>query len=61
VKTEVANITNVAKEFMPAIYTGSVDPDAYVVKAMEKFKSAGMDKVIQEAQKQYDEWKKTNK
>ncbi|NOU87103.1 DUF3502 domain-containing protein [Paenibacillus sp. LMG 31460] len=61
VKTEVANITNVAKEFMPAIYTGSVDPDAYVVKAMEKFKSAGMDKVIQEAQKQYDEWKKANK
>ncbi|WP_373460463.1 DUF3502 domain-containing protein [Paenibacillus sp. V4I7] len=26
-----------------------------------KFKSAGMDKVIQEAQKQYNEWKKSNK
>lgn len=61
VKTEVASITNVAKEFIPALYTGSVDPDEYLEKANQKFKDAGIDKVIAEAQKQFDEWKAKNK
>lgn len=59
VKTEVASITNVAKEFNPALYTGSVDPAEFLPKAIEKFKAAGMDKVIEEAQRQFDEWKAT--
>ncbi|BFH62655.1 ABC transporter substrate-binding protein [Paenibacillus azoreducens] len=61
VKTEVAAITNVAKEFIPALYTGSVDPGEYLQKAEQKFKDAGIDKVIAEAQKQFDEWKAQNK
>ncbi|MDR0271220.1 ABC transporter substrate-binding protein [Paenibacillus sp.] len=61
VKTEVAAVTNVAKEFIPALYTGSVDPDEYLKKAEQKFKDAGIDKVITEAQKQFDEWKAQNK
>ncbi|UNK18429.1 ABC transporter substrate-binding protein [Paenibacillus sp. N3/727] len=61
VKTEVAAITNVAKEFIPALYTGSVDPDEYLPKAKQKFKDAGIDRVIAEAQKQFDEWKAQNK
>ncbi|MFP4975825.1 ABC transporter substrate-binding protein [Paenibacillus sp. CN-4] len=61
VKTEVAAITNVAKEFIPALYTGSVDPDEYLSKAKQKFQDAGIDKVIAEAQKQFDEWKAENK
>ena len=44
-----------------SVYMNQQVERTYVVKAMEKYKSAGMDKVIQEAQKQYDEWKKTNK
>ncbi|MCJ8012120.1 ABC transporter substrate-binding protein [Paenibacillus sp. KQZ6P-2] len=60
VKTEVASITNVAKEFIPALYTGSVDPEEYLPKAQQKFKDAGIDKVIAEAQKQFDAWKAEN-
>ncbi|MEK4236260.1 ABC transporter substrate-binding protein [Paenibacillus sp. FSL R5-0475] len=61
VKTEVAAINNVTKEFMPALYTGSVDPKTYLPKATKKFKEAGLDKVIAEVQKQLDEWNQTKK
>lgn len=61
VKTEVASVTNVAKEFIPSLYTGSVDPDEYLPKAIQKFKDAGIDKVIAEAQKQFDAWKAEQK
>ncbi|OAB32932.1 ABC transporter substrate-binding protein [Paenibacillus glacialis] len=61
VKTEVAAINNVSKEFIPALFTGSVDPKVYLPKATKKFKEAGLDKVIAEVQKQFDEWKATKK
>ncbi|QCT03693.1 ABC transporter, solute-binding protein [Paenibacillus algicola] len=60
VKTEVAAISNVSKEFISALYTGSVDAAVYLPKAQQKFKDAGMDRVIAEAQKQFDEWKANN-
>ncbi|MFF2155430.1 ABC transporter substrate-binding protein [Paenibacillus chitinolyticus] len=61
VKTEVASISAIAREFYPAIMTGSVDPNEYLPKAMEKMKTAGLDKVIAEAQKQFDKWKAEKK
>ncbi|MFB9331140.1 ABC transporter substrate-binding protein [Paenibacillus aurantiacus] len=60
VKTEVASISAIVKEFYPSIMTGSVDPDEYLPKAIEKLKAAGLDKVIAEAQKQFDDWKAAN-
>jgi putative aldouronate transport system substrate-binding protein len=36
--------------------TGSVDPEEYLPKAIEKFKEAGIDTIIAEAQKQLNEW-----
>ncbi|MGE8078031.1 ABC transporter substrate-binding protein [Peribacillus loiseleuriae] len=60
VRTEIAAIANVASEFAPALLTGSVDPEVYLPKANKKFKDAGLDKVLKEIQKQYDEWKKNN-
>lgn len=60
VKTEVASISAIVKEFYPSIMTGAVDPDEHLPKAIEKLKAAGLDKVIAEAQKQYDEWKAAN-
>lgn len=59
VATEVATFQNILDEFGPAINTGTVDPDVYVPKLLEKMKSAGADKVVEEMQKQIDEWKKT--
>jgi len=40
--------------------TGTVDPDEYLPKAIEKFKAAGLDKIIAEAQSQIDAWKASN-
>ncbi|MFJ7934486.1 ABC transporter substrate-binding protein [Sporosarcina sp. NPDC096371] len=58
VRAEIAAITNISKEFYPALATGSVDPEVYLPKYNKKLKEAGIDKVLQEIQKQYDEWKK---
>ncbi|CQR45851.1 Bacterial extracellular solute-binding protein [Paraliobacillus sp. PM-2] len=57
VRTELAAITNISNEFYPALATGSVDPEEYLPKYNEKLKDAGLDKVLQEIQKQFDEWK----
>ena len=60
VKNEVTAIKNVWAEFMPGLETGSVDPAVELPKALAKFKASGIDKVIAEAQKQYDAWLKAN-
>lgn len=58
VRTEIASITNVSEEFNPALATGTVNPEEYLPKANKKFKEAGLEKVMDEIQKQYDNWKK---
>lgn len=60
-KNEVTAIKNVYAEFMPGMETGSVDPAIEMPKALAKFKAAGIDKVVAEAQKQYDAWLAANK
>lgn len=57
VSTELASVQNVKEEYWSALMTGSVDPDEYLPKAIEKFKAAGLDKIIAEAQRQIDEWR----
>ncbi|GBF77295.1 hypothetical protein PA598K_05837 [Paenibacillus sp. 598K] len=57
VTTEIASLQNVKEEFWSAIMTGTVDPEQYTAKAIEKFKAAGLDRVMEEAQRQLDEWK----
>ncbi|MEH7009836.1 ABC transporter substrate-binding protein [Neobacillus niacini] len=61
VRSELASITNISKEFYPALATGSVDPEEYLPKFNEKLKEAGVDKVLKEMQKQHDEWKSKQK
>ncbi|SDD03745.1 putative aldouronate transport system substrate-binding protein [Paenibacillus sp. UNCCL117] len=60
-KTEVAAIKNAENEFRPTLETGSVNPDEYLPKFKEKLKAAGIDKVLQEINKQYAEWRAENK
>lgn len=57
VSTEVAGFGNVMDEFGKSLYTGSVDPKEYLPKLQEKLEATGIDKVIEEMQKQIDEWK----
>ena len=59
VSTEVAGFGNVLDEFGKSLYTGSVDPDEYLPKLLEKLEATGIDKVIDEMQRQIDEWKET--
>jgi putative aldouronate transport system substrate-binding protein len=60
ITNEIAAVQNVKEEFWAPLMTGSVDPDEYLAKANEKFKAAGLDKIITEAQTQLDAWKAAN-
>ncbi|MDQ6418726.1 ABC transporter substrate-binding protein [Paenibacillus sp. LHD-117] len=57
VTTELAAVSNVKEEYWSALMTGTVNPDEHLPKAIEKFKAAGLDKVLAEMQRQVDEWK----
>ncbi|SFT08447.1 carbohydrate ABC transporter substrate-binding protein, CUT1 family [Paenibacillus sp. BC26] len=61
VKNEIAAFNNAKKEFEPALFTGTVDPNEFLPKYINKLKSIGVDKIIAEKQKQLDEWVKTAK
>jgi putative aldouronate transport system substrate-binding protein len=56
VKTELAAINNISKEFNLRIMLGGADPDIYVDKMLDKMKDAGLNKIMAEEQKQIDEW-----
>ncbi|WP_239616554.1 ABC transporter substrate-binding protein [Cohnella mopanensis] len=56
VKTEVAAVKNVTAQFVPALETGSVDPDKILPQFIEKLKASGIDKIVAEKQKQLDAW-----
>ncbi|WP_341282125.1 ABC transporter substrate-binding protein [Paenibacillus sp. FSL H8-0537] len=60
VTTEIASVQNVKEEYWAALMTGTVDPEVYLPRANEKFKAAGLDKIIVEAQRQLDEWRAAN-
>jgi len=57
VKGEIANCKAVIEQYHYAISSGSVDPDKYVPEMIQKLKTAGMDTIIAEKQKQIDAWK----
>ncbi|UQZ83347.1 Bacterial extracellular solute-binding protein [Paenibacillus konkukensis] len=59
VKTEVAAVTNVMNQYRAGLETGTLDPKAALPDFIGKLKSAGIDKIIAEKQKQIDEWTKT--
>ena len=62
VKSEISAITNTMQQFDTAINTGTVDPDKAIPELMEKLKSEGAyQKVLDEMQKQYDEFLKSKK
>ncbi|WP_342480340.1 ABC transporter substrate-binding protein [Paenibacillus sp. FSL L8-0340] len=60
ITNEIAAVQNVKEEFWAPLMTGAVDPEEYLAKANEKFKAAGLDKIITEAQSQLDAWKAAN-
>jgi putative aldouronate transport system substrate-binding protein len=60
VKTQVAQMTSTMSMYLPGLNTGTVDPAKAIPELQAKLKAAGQDKVIAEAQKQIDAWRKAN-
>jgi putative aldouronate transport system substrate-binding protein len=58
VKTEIAAAMNVLNQYRVGIETGTLDPGKSLPEFNKKLKDAGLEKIIAEKQKQYDEWKK---
>jgi len=60
VKTETAAVQSVKEEYKVGLETGTLDPAKYLPEFIGKLKSAGIEKIIAEKQKQLDEWAKSN-
>ncbi|WP_256758093.1 ABC transporter substrate-binding protein [Cohnella sp. WQ 127256] len=60
VKTEIAAVTNVMNTYKNALEAGLLDPADKLPEYISKLKEAGIDKIIEEKQKQLDEWVKFN-
>ncbi len=58
ITTEIANITNVNSEYKAKMEFGTAPREEYWDEYMQKLKTAGIDKVRDEIQKQYDEFLK---
>lgn len=59
VKTQMANCASVITEMVPALSSGSVDPEKTLPEFLQRLKTAGVDEVIAEKQAQLDAWKLT--
>lgn len=57
VSTQVAGFRDILDEFGKVLYTGSVDPEEYLPKLLEKLDDAGIQTVIDEMQNQVNSWK----
>ena len=57
IKTELASCSAVVTEYLASLTTGAVDPEAVMPEFITKLKTADVDKIIAEAQRQIDEWK----
>ncbi len=61
-KTEVAMLGSIFTEAKSVLNTGSMpDFNEYMTNLVNRYKDAGIDKVIAEVEKQYAEWKNANK
>lgn len=56
VMVEISSINVVLEEFQRSLYTGLVDTEEYVRKLNNKLKSAGIDKVEEELERQLNDW-----
>jgi putative aldouronate transport system substrate-binding protein len=61
VKTEITALNNVTDQYKKVLETGTVDPADKLPEFVAKLKSAGIEKVIAEKQKQLDAWAAANK
>lgn len=61
VKTEIATVSSVASQYGGPLYNGMIESgniDASIAEYREKLEQAGIDKIYDEVQRQYEEYKK---
>lgn len=56
---EIAQVKEVIGKYIGIIETGVVEPEVELPMFLDELKEAGIDKVIEENQKQYDRWKES--
>lgn len=56
VSTEIAAVDAVREQYENSVAYGTVDPDVILPEFRQALKDAGIDKIIQENQRQFDEW-----
>ncbi len=56
VQTEIATTSTVATQYFTALSSGSVDPEAVIPKFLKELEAAGVNKIIEEKQKQLNEF-----
>ena len=61
VKSEVAAVENVVSKYRAIVGCGIADPEETMTKVNEELEAAGIQKVIDEMQKQVDEWQASQK
>lgn len=59
VKTEVAACSSVLKEYCDGLEKGSLNPETELPKFIEKLEKSGINDIIAEKQRQFDEWQST--
>ena len=59
-KDEISEMKKVIDHYAFGLETGNLDPEQYLPKFLDALKNAGMEKVENEAQKQYEKWRKEN-
>lgn len=57
IKTEVANIQNVMEKYRSSLHNGTIDIDEGIKNLTTELNEAGYQKVLEEIQKQYDEFR----
>lgn len=56
VSTEIAAIGNVTSQYLPGLLCGFLNPDETIPEFLDALENAGIGKVIEEKQTQYDSW-----
>lgn len=56
---KIAAVNNVVAEYNPVLAFGTVEPDEVYPQFVEALKAAGIDDIISELQRQFDEWQAT--
>ncbi len=57
VMNEVTACTNVYQKYVPALLCGTLDPETTIPTLNEEMEKAGINKIVEEKQAQFDQWK----